>query len=49
MNKNLKILLESMQHENINLQKELLETKFEVWKGQHKQLDDVLMIGLKLS
>ena len=49
MNKNLKILLASMQHENINAQKELLEEKFEEWKGRNKQLDDVLMIGLKLS
>ncbi len=49
MNKNLKILLESMQHENISVQKELLQEKFEEWKGYNKQLDDVLMIGLKLS
>jgi serine phosphatase RsbU (regulator of sigma subunit) len=32
----------------MNEQKEILEKKFEEWKGVNEQVDDVLVIGLKV-
>jgi len=29
-------------------QKEKLENAFETWKGSHEQIDDVLLLGIKL-
>ncbi len=32
----------------MELQKEILDTTFEEWKGDHDQVDDVIVIGMKL-
>lgn len=41
------ILLAEIQHITMNDQKEKLEQAFESWKGDTKQRDDVLVIGIK--
>ncbi len=48
MKKNFKKLLSEIQNENMNKQKEILEYEFKKWKGQVKQIDDVLVMGMKI-
>ncbi|MCS6821169.1 MAG: SpoIIE family protein phosphatase [Microscillaceae bacterium] len=43
-----KELLESIQHKPIAEQKEALLQEFDAWKGSNPQVDDVLLIGVKL-
>lgn len=38
-----------MQDKTMEQQKEILDSKFELWKGNLEQVDDMLIIGLKLS
>ncbi|OFX47743.1 MAG: hypothetical protein A2046_11020 [Bacteroidetes bacterium GWA2_30_7] len=45
---NLKELLLQNTKESMTKQKELLESKFEKWKGKNDQIDDVLILGIKL-
>ncbi|PLX13792.1 MAG: hypothetical protein C0594_00810, partial [Marinilabiliales bacterium] len=40
-------LLISSQHLSMNDQKALLDEEFKLWKGTNRQLDDILVIGLK--
>jgi ligand-binding sensor domain-containing protein/serine phosphatase RsbU (regulator of sigma subunit) len=42
---NLKEKLVSISGEPIDRQREILEMTFEVWKGDHEQIDDVLIVG----
>lgn len=44
----LKELLLSVQHETIERQKEIVDSAFEIWKGNHEQIDDVCIIGVKI-
>ncbi|MEA2040971.1 MAG: tetratricopeptide repeat protein [Bacteroidota bacterium] len=44
----LKETLLSIQKYPMSIQKNLLKKKFEEWKGQQKQIDDVLIIGIKI-
>lgn len=46
---NLKKLLLSIQHLEIADQKQAIEEAFEQWKGSTEQIDDVCLIGVKLS
>lgn len=41
-------LLASIQHEEMNKQEEILRITFNEWKGNLEQIDDVLIIGIKL-
>lgn len=43
----LEIIHEISQH-SLPVQKKLLENKLDDWKGENKQTDDILMIGLKI-
>ncbi len=43
-----KNLLKEMSQMNINLQYETVKRTFESWKGNEEQVDDVLVIGIKL-
>ncbi len=45
---NFKKLLLSIQQENMQKQKELVNEAFENWKGKLEQLDDVCVIGVKI-
>ncbi|MDF1672287.1 MAG: tetratricopeptide repeat protein [Vicingaceae bacterium] len=45
---NFKKLLLSIQKENMQKQKELLDEAFESWRGNLEQLDDVCVIGVKI-
>ncbi|MCS6821202.1 MAG: PAS domain S-box protein [Microscillaceae bacterium] len=47
MTKNFKNLLMRIQDYNMNEQKMLLEQEFVAWKGDYKQMDDILVIGLR--
>jgi serine phosphatase RsbU (regulator of sigma subunit)/tetratricopeptide (TPR) repeat protein len=49
MSKNLRSLLLANAEQAAEKQQEILEKTFSVWKGQNKQLDDVLVMGLKLK
>lgn len=40
-------LLLQVQHENMEMQKEMLALNFKKWKGNADQLDDVLVMGMK--
>ncbi|MBI5219930.1 MAG: tetratricopeptide repeat protein [Bacteroidia bacterium] len=46
--KQLQELLLNVQHHTMNMQKEILEQRFEEWKGELDQIDDVVIIGLKI-
>jgi serine phosphatase RsbU (regulator of sigma subunit) len=48
MSKALKQLIVSVGNLTMNEQKEEIERKFEAWKGDLDQMDDVLMIGVKI-
>ncbi len=48
MRKNLKELLIECYSLPINLQSDFLEKKFELWKGNLDQIDDVTIIGIKI-
>ncbi len=41
-------LLASIQHQEMSKQEEILRTTFNEWKGNLEQIDDVLIIGIKL-
>ncbi len=44
----LKNLLYSIRKDNMKTQKELLTEAFDLWKGNHDQIDDVSLIGFKV-
>jgi ligand-binding sensor domain-containing protein/serine phosphatase RsbU (regulator of sigma subunit) len=44
-----KQLLLKLQHLPLEQQKEKLKSAFEEWKGDHEQVDDVCVIGIKLD
>lgn len=46
---NFKNLLMEIHHKPFSEQRQLLETSFDNWRGEHKQLDDVLVIGFKIA
>ncbi len=46
--KNLLTLLQSIQHNNMTEQRVLLEQAIENWKGSNEQVDDILVIGLRV-
>jgi len=41
-------LLLKNHDKSMELQKEILDTTFEEWKGDHDQVDDVIVIGMKV-
>jgi hypothetical protein len=49
MVKQLREKLFSIAAQNMAEQQESLQTTFDDWKGNRKQIDDVLVIGLRLS
>jgi serine phosphatase RsbU (regulator of sigma subunit) len=49
MSKKFKDLLLSIQAHSMADQKVILEKAFEEWKGDHGQVDDVLVIGVRMS
>jgi ligand-binding sensor domain-containing protein/serine phosphatase RsbU (regulator of sigma subunit) len=49
MLKNFYKLLEKINQENMLRQESLIEENFENWRGQTDQVDDVLVIGIKLN
>ena len=48
MTKNMKQLLAEVSNLDVEIQKQKIEEAFESWKGNNVQIDDVLVIGLKL-
>jgi len=48
MVKNLKKLLFEISEKPMNEQKQILEQTFDDWKGEKKQTDDVLIVGIKI-
>jgi two-component system, sensor histidine kinase LadS len=46
---NLRNMLKKIHTEDVSRQKDLLETYFNDWKGEHEQVDDVLVIGFRLK
>lgn len=48
MKKRFKEALLSIQHLNMPIQKQKLENIFYSWKGNNEQIDDVLVIGIKI-
>ena len=49
MVKNFKNLLQNISSKPISEQKKTLETHFEEWKGKYEQVDDVAIMGIKIS
>lgn len=45
---NFKKLILEIQNKDMNKEKELLEAKFNAWKGELEQLDDVCVIGIEV-
>lgn len=48
MVKNFERHLIEIQSENMKLQKQQIHEKFNTWKGKNEQVDDVLVIGIKI-
>ncbi len=48
LTKNFKNFLYTLHSEHIEIQKDKLHTEFEKWKGKLAQIDDVLIVGIKL-
>ena len=48
MTKKFRELLLSVQHLSMNEQKEYLLNTLIKWKGKHDQVDDILVIGIKI-
>jgi hypothetical protein len=48
MSKRVRELLLSITHLPLNEQKDLIEKAFFDWKGDLEQIDDVLVIGVKI-
>jgi serine phosphatase RsbU (regulator of sigma subunit) len=48
MTKKFKEMLLSIQHLEMPKQQEYLSTYLESWKGEHEQVDDVLVIGVRV-
>lgn len=48
MTKNFKELLISIQDQSLNDQKKYLNNFFEEWKGSNEQVDDILVIGIRV-
>jgi serine phosphatase RsbU (regulator of sigma subunit) len=48
LKRNFRELLQSIYKEPMQTQKELLEQKFENWRGHYEQIDDILVIGIKI-
>ena len=44
----LKELLVSISDKNTSEQKEILEKTFDEWKGSKEQMDDVLIVGIRI-
>jgi len=44
----LKRLLSRSQHETMEEQKKILEQTIEEWRGDHEQIDDILLIGVRI-
>jgi len=49
MRTNFKKLLLSIYDKPMQKQQQLMETAFDKWKGENKQVDDVLVMGLRVS
>lgn len=49
MSKNFQQLLLQIHEQPMEQQKEILDQKFEEWKGDYYQLDDILVIGIRLE
>lgn len=48
MTKNFKVLLSQISSNQMQAQKTKIETEFMEWKGTNQQVDDILVIGMKL-
>ncbi|MBL7931038.1 MAG: SpoIIE family protein phosphatase, partial [Bacteroidia bacterium] len=48
MLKNFKELLVSISEEEMYKQEDIVEKSYNSWKGQHDQVDDVLVIGMRM-
>lgn len=48
LTKNFKNLLLEINHLSMEEQKEALNAKIEEWKGDHDQIDDILVMGIKI-
>ncbi len=49
MSRNLQELLLKIHEKPMEIQKEILDQTFEEWKGDYFQLDDILVIGIKME
>ncbi|HRW63140.1 MAG TPA: hypothetical protein P5132_06610 [Bacteroidales bacterium] len=45
---NFEKLLLSISDHSITVQKNIIDNTFQTWKGDHKQIDDVLVMGIKV-
>jgi hypothetical protein len=48
MTKNFKELLLKIQNDSMNKQKQILSESIESWRGGREQVDDILVIGIKI-
>jgi len=48
MRKRFKNLVTELHGQSMNDQKDIIENVFDMWKGQNPQVDDVLVIGMKI-
>jgi serine phosphatase RsbU (regulator of sigma subunit) len=46
---NFRELLSTINHHDLKQQKEILDSTITVFQGDHKQVDDMLVLGIKLG
>lgn len=49
MSRQVRDIIENNQDKNFDELCNIMDTSFEAWKGEHKQMDDVLLIGIKFA
>ena len=45
---NFKKLLLSVQKEGMDIQRQTLEQTYDQWKGDYEQIDDIIVLGVKV-
>ena len=48
LSRNFKVLLKEISYLPLDMQKKVLSDTLDIWKGKYEQIDDVLIVGIKV-
>ena len=49
MSRNFRELLAGLSNEDASKQQEVIHQTMETWRGKHEQVDDILVIGIRIT